>query len=185
MNQTAIVDFSQVEDALRNSSRERQVLTAREQTKNTARLIKYGAAGLALVIVSIGIAFWLATQWPHYQAGRKAVRGNRREAHPCPCPRFRSYCHPGAGKQDHDRRQRVPHHRTGRSRSPQLLPAQSHCGAQVSDKQCLSMGAGVVLCRFPKKRPQLQSRYRRTHPDHPPAHPALSQRAPGARTERQ
>lgn len=68
MSRPAIVDFSQVEEALRLSSQEREVLTARERTKNTAHLFKYGAAGLALVIVSIGIAFWLGTQWERPQS---------------------------------------------------------------------------------------------------------------------
>ena len=63
MSQPAIVDFSRVEEALQLSSRERQLLAARERTKNTAHLIKYAAAGLALVILSIGAAFWLGTQW--------------------------------------------------------------------------------------------------------------------------
>lgn len=73
MNQRVTFDFSQVEKALQLSSHEREVLTARERSKNVARLIKYSAAGSALVIVSIGIAFWLGTQWQRHQVGQPSI----------------------------------------------------------------------------------------------------------------
>lgn len=62
MLRPAIADYSQVEEAIRLASREREVVTDRERVKNTARLIKYIALGLALVILSIGIAFWLSAR---------------------------------------------------------------------------------------------------------------------------
>lgn len=62
MSLPVILDFSQVEEALKLSSREREILTARERTKNTAKLIKYAAVGIALIIASGGIALWLAKE---------------------------------------------------------------------------------------------------------------------------
>ena len=70
MNQPVIVDFSQVEEALRHSSRERDIEAARQRSKNAARLIKYTAAGTALVILSIGVAFWFGMQWHRHQSGQ-------------------------------------------------------------------------------------------------------------------
>lgn len=68
MTERVIIDTSRVEEALRLSAREREIVTDRERTKNTARLIKYSAMGCALVIVSIGVAFWLGMQWHNYRS---------------------------------------------------------------------------------------------------------------------
>jgi hypothetical protein len=69
MNERVIVDFSRVDAALDHTSRvyeiaaDRQSMTvARERSEIAAKMIKYGAAACAAIIVSIGVAIWLARQ---------------------------------------------------------------------------------------------------------------------------
>ena len=60
MGERTIVDFSRVEAALVLATREQALASDRARSENITRLIKYSALGIAVVVVSIGIAFWLA-----------------------------------------------------------------------------------------------------------------------------
>ena len=60
MGERTIVDFSRVEAALALATRERALAADRARSENITRLIKYSALGIAIVVVSIGIAVWLA-----------------------------------------------------------------------------------------------------------------------------
>jgi hypothetical protein len=73
MSDRVIIDMSRVEEALKLSSHEREVVIERERAKNRSRLIKYSAMGCALVIVSIGLAFWLGRQWHNYVSAPKNI----------------------------------------------------------------------------------------------------------------
>ena len=64
-----VVDFSRVNAALRLVQREWGLASEREgaevakvRAEATTRVVKYGAVGIALVILSIGIAIWLSNQ---------------------------------------------------------------------------------------------------------------------------
>jgi hypothetical protein len=71
MNEPVIVDFSRVDAALKLVERERrlgvdreEMRIAKERAEATAKLIAYGAAACALLIVSIGVAVWLSRPRP-------------------------------------------------------------------------------------------------------------------------
>ncbi len=69
MKEQVVVDFSRVDAALKLVARERELIADREsavvasvKAEATTRIIKYAAAACALVIVSVGVAIWLAKQ---------------------------------------------------------------------------------------------------------------------------
>ncbi len=83
MNEQVIVDFSRVDAALDLTHRGYEVAADRarvalekERSEITTRMIKYGAAACALIIVSIGLAIWLARQRhvTHVQASAPAIQ---------------------------------------------------------------------------------------------------------------
>ena len=69
MNERVVVDFSRVDAALDHTNRvygiaadRRSMAVAKVRSEIAAKMIKYGAAACALIIVSIGVAIWLARQ---------------------------------------------------------------------------------------------------------------------------
>src|SRR5215813_2186872 len=69
MTQEVIVDFSRVEAAYDNIAQERRLAAeriraafAKERAAAAAKVTLCGAAALALIIVSIGVAIWLSKQ---------------------------------------------------------------------------------------------------------------------------
>ncbi len=69
MNERVVVDFSRVDAALNLVTRERRIAAdresasiAKERAEAITKIIKYSAAACALIIVSIGVAIWLAKQ---------------------------------------------------------------------------------------------------------------------------